>query len=136
MENTTQRVCWPSPDHYVIGAQVKNLKGQLHSAQVWAVLDTAYDGELLLSYNLYEWLELGVWQYPEKYWSVGLTASGEKLVMPLSRAYLVIGKLGREFEVLVDTFQGNTEFLIGRTFMRRFRFELGGPESKTCLIVG
>lgn len=135
MADTTQRLCWPSPDYYVIGIQVKNFKGQLHAGtETPVMLDTGYDGELLLPYDLYERLELGAWQYPEKYWSVGLTASGERLIMPLSRARLIVSQWKREFEVLVDTFPGNAEFLVGRAFMRRFKFELDGPNGQTCLI--
>jgi len=43
-------------------------------------LDTGYDGELLLPYKLYQGLALYQWEYPEEYWAVGKTVSGEMIL--------------------------------------------------------
>ncbi|HKZ85054.1 MAG TPA: hypothetical protein VJ793_15495 [Anaerolineae bacterium] len=63
-----------------------------------------------------------------------MTVSGESLILPISRALLVIPELRLQVNVLVDTFEGNTEFLIGRAFMRRLRIMLDGPADRTCIL--
>jgi len=67
-------------------------------------------------------------------WSVGISISGEVFPLVLSRGYIVIPRLGQEFLVLIDSFEGNDQFLIGRSFLRRLRMLLDGPEGQTCLL--
>jgi len=54
---------------------------------------------------MYVDLELYGWECPKEHWSVGLSVSGEKFEMPLSRGVLVVPKLGREFDVRIETFE-------------------------------
>jgi len=89
----------------------------------------------LVPYDLYIQLSLRRWQYPRQLWSVGTTASGEKLELILSRGYVVIPAIGQQFEVLIDTFVGNIRFLLGRAFLRRFQTLLDGPGRRVCLIL-
>ncbi|MBI3761318.1 MAG: hypothetical protein HY260_05575 [Chloroflexi bacterium] len=97
-------------------------------------LDTGYDGEVLVPYDLYISSGLKDWEFPQAHWSTGLTASGEPLVMPISRAVLAIPELGLRLSVVVDTFEGNNELLIGRALIRQLRVLLDGPTSKTCIL--
>ncbi len=79
-------------------------------------------------------LELYGWEYPDEDWAMGISVSGEILDMPLSRGMLVIPKLGREFEVRIDTFEGNEQFLIGRGVIRRRKLSLDGPNNRVCFL--
>ena len=92
-------------------------------------LDTGYDGELLLPYKLYQGLALYQWEYPEEYWAVGKTVSGE-----MAKGQVLIPKWNVALEVFIETFEGNEEFLLGRSFIRKFKVLLDGPGNKVCLV--
>ena len=129
-------ICWKHSDKFLIGVQLKNPGGQLHSPSEDLIeLDTGYEGDVLVPYDLYVEMELYGWEYPEIFWTTGRTVSGEVFQMSLSYGYLVIPKLGRESSVTIDTFEGNEEFLIGRAFIRRHKFLLDGPAGQTCLVL-
>lgn len=128
-------ICWDITDAFAIGIQLMTPDGCLYTESEQLVdLDTGYDGELLVPYDLYVSLGLRDWEFPKELWSTGLTVSGESLSMALSRAFVVIPRLGQQYQVLVDTFEGNTEFLIGRAFMREHKILLDGPAGRVCLV--
>ena len=54
--------------------------------------------------------------------------------MPNSRARLIIPELNLSLPVIIDTFEGNVEFLIGRALMRQLRILLDGPNGQTCIV--
>ncbi len=98
-------------------------------------LDTGYDGELLLpSYKLYQDLAFYRWEYPEEYWPVGKTVSGEIIELILAKGQVLIPKWNVALEVFIETFEGNGELLLGRSFIRKFKVLLDGPGNKVCLI--
>jgi len=97
-------------------------------------LDTGYDGELLLPYKLYQGLTLYQWEYPEEYWPVGKTVSGEIIELILAKGQVLIPRWNVALEVFIETFEGNGEFLLGRSFIRKFKVLLDGPGNKVCLI--
>lgn len=97
-------------------------------------LDTGYDGELLLPYKLYQDLALYQWEYPEEYWPVGKTVSGEIIELILAKGQVLIPKWNVALEVFIETFEGNSELLLGRSFIRKFKVLLDGPGNKVCLI--
>ncbi len=133
--DSSQPVCWDTPDRFAFRLQLVTLDGRPHASSPELVdLDTGYDGEVLVPYALYVSSGLSDWELPQAQWSTGLTVSGESLVLPASRALLVIPELRLQADVLVDTFEENTEFLIGRTFMRRLRILLDGPADRTCIL--
>jgi hypothetical protein len=39
-----------------------------------------------------------------------------------------------QVDVLVDTFEGNSEFLIGRGLVRQLRVLRDGPANQTCIL--
>ncbi|OGO42512.1 MAG: hypothetical protein A2Z04_01665 [Chloroflexi bacterium RBG_16_57_9] len=133
MADAEKLTCWDSEDVFTIGIRLKTLGGQFHVDDEEPVeLDTGYGGDLLVPWEMYTALELYGWEYPEEHWSVGISVSGERFEMPLSQGILVIPRLGREFEVLIDTFEGNEQFLIGRGFIRKHRILLDGPGNRVC----
>jgi predicted aspartyl protease len=134
-KKTLEAAYWESEDLFAIGIQVRTLAGTVHSKSEELVqLDTGYDGELLLPYQLYEDLGLAQWEYPEEYWSVGKTVSGEIINLILARGQVVIPRWGTASEVLIDTFDGNEEFLLGRRFIRKYKILLDGPGKRVCLM--
>ena len=134
--NPAQPVCWDTPGQFAFRVQLVTLDGRLHTPDPRLVdLDTGYDGEILVPYDLYASSGLRDWELPQEQWSTGLTVSGERLIMPASRALLDIPDAGVRLNVLVDTFEGNTEFLIGRSIIRQLRVLLNGPAGRTCILV-
>lgn len=135
MADSIQLICWPSPDYLVIGIQVRNLAGQLHQPEGELVpIDTGYNGELLIPYSLFETLHLRNWRLPRLKSTLAETVTGQVIQLIEAHAQVVISKTGEVHQVLVQTFIGNTRFLIGRGFLHRFRILFDGPARQTCLL--
>ena len=78
MADDLRLICWPTPDRLVIGIQIRNLAGQLHSQTEELVqLDTGYSEELLIPYDLFETLNLRHWRLPRALAPVGTTVTGQ-----------------------------------------------------------
>ena len=134
-QETKEAICWDSEDFFAIGIQIGTFAGMIHSENEELVqLDTGYDGELLLPYKLYQDLAFYRWEYPEEYWPVGKTVSGEIIELILAKGQVLIPKWNVALEVFIETFEGNGELLLGRSFIRKFKVLLDGPGNKVCLI--
>jgi len=135
MANRVKLNCWPSPDFLVIGIQLKNLAGRLHrEVEELVPLDTGYSEEILVPYSLFEKLDLYYWCLPEPLKPFGATVTGQVIQFIEARAEVLIPKTGEQHSVIVQTFIGNTRFLIGRAFLRRFKVILDGLGGQTCLL--
>ena len=135
MANSVRLNCWASPDYLVIGIQLKNLAGQLHSnTEELVPLDTGYSEDILVPYSLFETLNLYYWCLPELQNPIGTTVTGQVIRFIEADAEVIIPKTGEQYRVIVQTFIGNTRFLIGRAFLRRFKVVLDGPGKQTCLL--
>ncbi len=135
MADLIQLTCWPSPDYLVIGIQVRNLAGQLHHSEGELVsIDTGYSGELLIPYSLFETLRLRNWRLPRLNSPRAETVTGQVIQLIEAHAQVIIPKTGEVHQVVVQTFIGNTRFLIGRGFLHRFRILFDGPARQTCLL--
>ncbi len=96
MADQKDMICWERASTFSIGVQLKTPGGRVHSPSEELIeLDTGYEGEVLVPYDLYVEMELYGWEYPEIFWATGRTVSGEILHMPLSYGYLVIPRWGR-----------------------------------------
>ena len=134
-QETKEAICWDSEDFFAIGIQIGTFAGMIHSENEELVqLDTGYDGELLLPYKLYQDLAFYRWEYPEEYWPIGKTVSGEIIELILAKGQVLIPKWNVALEVFIETFEGNGELLLGRSFIRKFKVLLDGPGNKVCLI--
>jgi hypothetical protein len=103
MADPEELICWDSQDIFAIGVRLEAPNGRFHSdTEELVELDTGYGGDVLVPWGMYVDLELYGWEYPEEF------------EMPLSRGILVVPKLGREFDVRIDTFEGNEQLLKGR----------------------
>jgi len=135
MSDRVRLNCWSSPDFLVIGIQLKNLAGRLHSeVEELVPLDTGYSEELLVPYSIFETLELRNWRFPRPLKPLGTTITGQLIQFIEARAEVLIPKTGEQHSVIVQTFIGNTRFLIGRGFLRRFKVILDGSGKQTCLM--
>jgi predicted aspartyl protease len=135
MADRVRLTCWPSPDRLVIGIQIRNLAGQLHSeVEELVQIDTGYSEELLVPYSLFEKLDLQYWCLAEQQKPLGTTVTGQLINFIEARAEVIIPKTGQQHLVVVQTFVGNARFLIGRAFLRRFKVILDGPGAQTCVL--
>jgi len=134
-EEARETICWDSEDLFAIGIQIRTFAGMVHSqGEELVQLHTGYDGELLLSYELYQDLPLYKWEYPEEYWPVGKTVSGEIIELILAKGQVLIPRWNVALEVFIETFEDNEELLLGRSFVRKFKVLLDGPSSRVCLL--
>ncbi|MBI3762569.1 MAG: hypothetical protein HY260_12015 [Chloroflexi bacterium] len=135
MADDVRLTCWPTPDRLAIGIQVGSLSGQLHNESEELVqLDTGYSEEILIPHGLFEALNLGHWRLPQVPGPTGTTVTGQVIQFLEAHADVVIPRTGERHRVIVQTFVGNTRFLIGRAFLRRFKVLLDGPGGQTCLL--
>jgi predicted aspartyl protease len=134
MADGVRLTCWPSHDRLVIGIKIKNLAGQLHSEiEELVQIDTGYSEEFLVPYSLFETLNLRHWRLYRPL-SLGTTVTGQVLQFIKANADVIIPKTGEQYSVIVQTFVGNSRFLIGRGFLRRLKVIFDGPGSQTCLL--
>ena len=129
-------ICWDNtPSGYVLGIRVQSPEGGWHSPDEELVqLDTGYDGELLVPWQLYDELRLYRWEYPQRFWAQGHTVSGATIQLCLSEG----GEIPRanvKRQVFIDSFAGNEEFLLGRAFLNGLQVLLNGQADRTCLLV-
>jgi predicted aspartyl protease len=135
MANELLAHCWQHPNRYVIGIQLMNLNGALHSDSEEPVqIDTGYSEMLLIPYDLFQTLRLKRRRQPAMNITRATTVSGEALQLIEAHAVVLIPKTNEQHHIVVQTFIGNTRFLIGRAFLRRFKVLLDGPGAQTCLI--
>ncbi len=97
------------------------------------LVDTGYDGELLLSYTKYKELELVSFELPSSGSSIGETVTGERIEMKNSSASLELEETGISISIEVDTFKECQEILIGRRFLENFVTTLHGQSKKITL---
>jgi len=135
MGNDVRLICWPTPDRPALGIQIRNPAGQLHyESEDLVQLDTGYSEELLVPYSLFETLGLSRWRLPRVLAPRATTVTGQVIHFVESHAEVIVPTTGEQHRVIVQTFAGNTRFLIGRAFLRRFKVLLDGPGEQTCLL--
>jgi len=140
MAGTVRKVkvinCWryleDKPPIPSVRIKVHGVKGSLESI---FRLDTGYPGQLLISTDLYERLELYLSELPEKEFGVYRTASG-LVEMKRSRALITIPNLGIDMEVIIETprrtlFKRN---LVGRELINKLKLLLDSAKGEDCVI--
>ncbi len=135
MADRVRLACWPSVDRFGIGIQVITPAGLLHSEQEeWVQIDTGYSEALLIPYLLFERLQLAKWQLPISKNPYGQTVTGQLIYFIEAKAFVQISKTGIRYSIIVQTFEGNSRFLIGRALLRQMKVLLDGPGGQTCLL--
>ncbi|MCK4847873.1 MAG: hypothetical protein KAT16_02485 [Candidatus Heimdallarchaeota archaeon] len=99
-----------------------------------ALIDTGYDGNLIVPYYVFNQLDLFRFQYPEEIEAVGEMLSGDKISLTSAEASICIENTEYEFIVLIDTFESCNEVLVGREFINSFILTLNGPNKSGTLI--
>ncbi len=129
-------ICWSTPNRLRIGIQIRNLAGELHHPTEDLIqLDTGYSEELLIPQTLFEALNLARWQLPDSVAAHGTTVTGQSINFNEAPVDVIIPRTGEQHQMIAQTFDQNTRFLIGRAFLRRFKVLLDGPGSQTCLLI-
>ena len=82
------------------------------------LVDTGYDGEIMLAYDLYLALKYDDISIPEQEWGVGQTISGEILTLHSTETLIKIQEI--TFNVMVESSPLIDENLIGRAFINKF----------------
>ena len=111
---------------------VKNLLGSKQKS-VSVLIDTGYDGFLVIPEEIYEDLELDTFEVVEDEIPIVETITGEKITLRTAHSLLEIKELLAETIIEVDTTPYCTEPLIGRQFLELFVAVLNGPDKKLNL---
>lgn len=98
-----------------------------------ALVDTGFDGEILIPFKIYEDLNLQAFEFGQDTLSIAETASGERLT--LSSASGAAKILGANFSLIVtiDSHLRCQEVLIGRKFLEAFNTLMKGQEKQVEL---
>ena len=106
---------------------VKNLLGSKQKS-VSVLVDTGYDGFLLIPEKIYEDLALDTFEVVEDEIPIVETITGEKITLRTAHSLLDIEELLADTIIEVDTTPHCTESLIGRQFLEFFVAVLNGPD--------
>ena len=135
MANDVRLICWPTPDRLGLGIQIRTLVGQLHHQEPELVqIDTGYSEEILIPQTVFDTLNLTYWQLPDSVSAQGTTVTGQVIHFREAPVDIVIPNAGIQQRVIAQTFTQNTRFLLGRVFLRHFKFILDGPGGQICLL--
>lgn len=96
------------------------------------IIDTGFDGELLLPWETYEKLELFKCEIPKKYWSIGVSVTGEEVSLRGSYVKVEINN-GLTGIAITETYIRNERSLIGRGLLEKYVSKLDGPNKEFSL---
>ncbi len=141
MENYTKKICWPFLEKdeeiplFTVELDLKaihsiNSPNSYHTTTF--ILDTGYDGDILLKRDLYQQLGYETRQLPEEEWDVGETVTGELLRLPATLANCKLENL--VLEVRVETIHSLIDNLIGRNLISQLETWITGAQKKTCIL--
>jgi predicted aspartyl protease len=97
------------------------------------ILDTGFDGQLLIPYKTYNDLKLQRFELPPDLWALGESISGELKPLRCSKALVRNEKLSFSQIVEIETFEQNDQFLLGLSLLRNFQTLLEGRSEQVCL---
>jgi predicted aspartyl protease len=92
-----------------------------------AVLDTGYDGGLIVPLKLYKEAELEKAELPVEYWDVGESLTGDMMLLQAALANIEIKGLDNLQELRIETFKGNEEVVLGLNGINVLFLCLDGP---------
>lgn len=98
-----------------------------------ALIDTGYDGEVLIPKTIYDKLNLRAFEYSMDVVSIAETASGEKLQLLSASAAITIKGDDLVSIVTIDCHENCKEILIGRKYLQSYHLTLKGPEEKLVI---
>ncbi len=98
-----------------------------------ALFDTGYDGNMLISFEVFENLQLDRYQYASDLRKIGELVTGEQLELITTDASIKLSGLNYEFIVEINAIEGCKEPLLGREFLNSLISLLNGPKRTLSL---
>lgn len=141
MENYSKKICWPFLEKdeeiplFTVELGLKSIH-PINSTDSYLtiqfILDTGYDGDILLKKELYQDLGYETRQLPEEEWDVGETVTGELIRL---QATLANCKLEDQvLEVRVETINSLLANLIGRKLISQLETWINGSQKQICFL--
>lgn len=141
MANEEEKVSWPyRDDSPYIGIKIQTDSGEeypLANHEKLVLIDTAYDGEILLPRSIYHELRLYNWEKPEplEY----LLGDGSKMNLTSASGLVLIPKHSKspirvEIHTANEAGQDTDGILLGAKFIKRFKLLLNGPVSELTIL--
>ncbi|MHA1266111.1 MAG: clan AA aspartic protease [Candidatus Helarchaeota archaeon] len=103
---------------------------EIKSIEVTALIDTGFDGEILIPRDLYDDLNLKAYEYSMDVVSIAETATGEQLELISASGSVQIKGLDLISIITVDSHKKCREVIIGRQFLESYHTLLKGPEKE------
>lgn len=132
--------CWPfNNSHYrtpFYSIEVElflTVKGEWNISPVEFLVDTGFDGDILLAEDEFRSLGFSMFEEDKEEWDMGETIAGEQVILRSSHSEIRLEN--STFEVQVETFNGNMENLIGRGLLNRFLSQINGFNQEFCCSV-
>ncbi|MFX0063247.1 MAG: clan AA aspartic protease [Candidatus Hermodarchaeota archaeon] len=100
------------------------------SVEIKALVDTGYDGEILIPQDMYETLNLKTFEYSLDVVSMAETASGEHIRLLSASGAAKIKGSDITIIITIDSHQNCKEVLIGRKYLESYDILLKGQEKE------
>ncbi len=92
-----------------------------------AILDTGYDGGLLIPFDQYREAKLQYTEIPIEDWDIGESVNGRLMLLQAAYSRRKIEGIQKLFGIRIETFQGNESTLLGLNAIKRLLVILDGP---------
>jgi len=129
--------CWPfsdlgfrSPIYEIELNLFLTAKGNWHSTPLKFIVDTGFDGDILIAEDIFESLGFFMFEEASEDWDMGETISGEHLILRSSFSEVQLNDSC--FHVRVETFPDNKENLVGRGLLNHLLSEINGFNNEFC----
>ncbi len=111
---------------------IHSINSTLSYSTTTFILDTGYDGDILLRNDLYCEFGYEARQLPEEEWAVGETVTGELIRLPATLATCKLEE--KVLEVRVETINSLLINLIGRSLISQLETWINGSQMQTCFL--
>ena len=101
------------------------------SEEVEFVVDTGFDGEILLAHEMFTLAGYNQYTFPEKDWIEAESVTGNTIKLIGTNSLIKLNN--DEYSVLVETHEMITENIIGRAFLKNFNSVLQGKDEKISI---
>ena len=101
---------------------------EIKKVEITAIIDTGFDGEILIPKSIYDDLKLKSFEYSSDVISQAETASGEFLELISASGSVRIKGSNLLTIITIDSHEKCKEVLIGRKFLESYHTLLKGPE--------
>lgn len=130
-------ICWEfTPSEYRTPLYQMELglfvtaKGEWVSPAIPFIVDTGFDGDILLEEAIFESLGFSRFEEDSKDWDLGETIDGDHLILRASHTVVQLEKI--EFKVRIETFPDNQENLVGRGLLNQMISQINGFNKEFC----